>query len=78
MCSRRNRTGDRRLKAVDAKILKYKQKMEDLRSLELSSHSETVETGKLIAPLLTGGISQAENTRLPKLILPKFHENVTD
>ena len=76
MCSRRNRTGDRRLKAVDAKILKYKQKMEEaLHSLKLSSHSET---GKPTAPLLTGGISQAENTRSPKLILPKFHENVTD
>ena len=65
--------------AVDAKILKYKRKMEEaLRSLASSSRSETVETGELAAPLPTGGASQAGKTRLPKLVLPKFRGNVTD
>ena len=47
--------------AVDAKILKYKRKMEEaLHCLASSSRSETVETGELTAPLPTGGASQAE------------------
>ena len=46
--------------AVDAKILKYKRKMEEaLRSLASSSRSETAETGELAAPLSAGGASQA-------------------
>ena len=49
-----------------------------LHSLAPSSCSKTVETGEPVAALPTGGRSQAGKTRLPKLVLPKFHRNVTN
>lgn len=65
--------------AVDAKILKYKRKMEEaLRSLTPSSRIDTVETVEPVASLPTVGVSQTGKSRLPKLVLPKFRGNITD
>ena len=65
--------------AVDMKILNYKQKMKQaLHSVASSSCSKTVETGEPVAALPIGGRSQVGKTRLPNLVLTKFHRNVTN
>ena len=79
MYSSRNRMGDRRFRSSRHEILKYKRKMKQaLHSVASSSCSKTVETGEPVAALPIGGRSQVGKTRLPNLVLTKFHRNVTN